>query len=286
MRKMTMNVVRAPARTNPISVLALLATTVATSACVDTQITGVIVEEDVEDPNLMVAFVRGINSELHDNMRDFSGVWWFTGSATDDFNNDGVSTNGEEILEYRNYSDRPGNFPWSQLHEAAWAGYYGVDVTSRVFADESTSHPLIARSWLVSGWAERMLGEIFCESIYNYEPGAGALMGPNDHLDPSRIVPVDSIMRRSVNAMQNALAIAEAAVANGAPTPDGDARIFDPMKIMYAAHGGIAQAAMLMGGLGSGGVACGAGPRRLYPVQSFASCGGAERVVRRFLPER
>lgn len=31
-----------------------------------------IVEHDIEDPNLRVPFVRGINSELHDNMRDFS----------------------------------------------------------------------------------------------------------------------------------------------------------------------------------------------------------------------
>ncbi len=247
MKKTTRRTTRTPGRTTPIVALAGLAVVFALGACVDTQITGVIVEDDVENPNLMVAFVRGINSELHDNMRDFSGVWWYTGSATDDFNNDGVSTNGEEILEYRNYSDRPGNFPWAQLHEAAWAGYYGADVTERVFAEESNSHPLIARSWLISGWAERMLGEIFCESIYNYGPGAGALMGPNDHYDPSQLVQIDSIMRRSVNAMQNALAVAEAAVASGAPTPDGDARIFDPMKIMYAAHGGIAQSAMLMG---------------------------------------
>lgn len=219
----------------------------AMAGCVDTEITGVIIEDDIEDPNLMVPFVRGINSELHDNMRDFSGVWWYAGSATDDFNNDGTSSSGEEILEYRNYSDRPGNFPWSQLHEAAWAGYYGVEVTGRVFAEEAASHPLVARSWVISGWAERMIGELFCESIYNYGPGAGALMGPNDQYDPSQIVQIDSIMRRSVNAMQNALTVAEAAVAAGAPIPDGDYRIFDPEKLMYAAHGGIAQAAVLMG---------------------------------------
>lgn len=175
--------------------LLAVAAVLATAGCVDTQITGVIIEDDIEDPNLMVPFVRGINSELHDNMRDFSGVWWFAGSATDDFNNDGTSSSGEEILEYRNYSDRPGNFPWAQLHEAAWAGYYGVHVTNRVFAEEAASHPLIARSWIISGWAERMIGELFCESIYNYGPDAGALMGPNDQYDPSQIVQTDSIMR-------------------------------------------------------------------------------------------
>ena len=224
-----------------------VAAAVAITGCVETRITGVILEEDIEDPNLMVPFVRGINSELHDNFRDFSGVWWYVGSATDDFNNDGLSSSGEEILEYRNYSDRPGNFPWTQSHEAAWAGYYGVHVLGNVFGDEALAHPLTARSWLISGWAERLMGELFCESIYTYGPGAGPLIGPNDAYDGSRTVGIDSIMKRSVNAMQNALAVAEAAVASGAAIPDGDLRIFDPQKIAYAAHGGIAQAAMLMG---------------------------------------
>lgn len=232
------------------SILGLLGITagLATAGCVDTELQGVILEDDIEDPNLMVAFVRGINSELHDSMRDFSGVWWYVGSATDDFNNDGTNSSGEEVLEYRNYVDRPGDFPWNQLHEAAWAGYYGVEITTRVFAEEGiANHPLTARSWIISGWAERMMGEMFCESVFNYGPGAGALIGPNDQYDPSRSVDTDSIMRRSVNAMQNALAVAEASVAAGAPTPDGDERIFDPVKLMFAAHGGIAQAAMLMG---------------------------------------
>lgn len=224
-----------------------LAAGFAITGCVETRITGVILEEDIYDRNLMVPFVRGINSELHDSMRDFSGVWWYVGSATDDFNNDGTSSSGEEILEYRNYSDRPGDWPWTQIHEAAWAGYYGVTILDDVFGDESPAHPLTARSWLISGWAERMMGELFCESVYTYGPGAGPLMGPNDHYDGSRTVQIDSIMRRSVNAMQNALAVAEAAVASGAAIPDGDVRIFDPQKIAYAAHGGIAQAAMLMG---------------------------------------
>ena len=224
-----------------------IAVVLAASGCVETEIQGVIIEDDIEDPNLMVPFVRGINSELHDNMRDFSGVWWYVGSATDDFNNDGTSSSGEEVLEYRNYSDRPGDFPWSQIHEAAWAAYYGVEITTRVFGEtEAAAHPLTARSWIIAGWAERMMGELFCESIYNYGPGAGALIGPNDQYDASRTVQTDSVMRRSLNAMQNALAVAEGAVANGAPTPDGDTRIFDPLKLMYAAHGGIAQAAMLL----------------------------------------
>ena len=220
----------------------------AAAGCVETELQGVIIEDDIEDEDLMIPFVRGINSELHDNMRDFDGVWWYVGSATDDFNNDGTSSSGEEILEYRNYQDRPGDFPWEQVHEAAWAGYYGVEILGRVYGEEEAArNPLTARSWIIAGWAERMMGEMFCETVYSYGPGAGPLIGPNDDYDATQLVPADSAFRRSLNAMQQALTVAEAAVAAGAPTPDGDERIFDPQKLVYAAHGGIAQAAVMLG---------------------------------------
>ncbi len=224
-----------------------MAGVVAISGCVETELQGVIIEDDINDPDLMMAFVRGINSELHDNMRDFSGVWWYAGAATDDFNNDGVGSSSEEVLEYRNYQDRPGNFPWEQVHEAAWAGYYGVKILGDVYGDQAASHPLVARSWIISGWAERMMAELFCETVYNYGPGAGPLIGDNSAYDPTRMVPADSAARRSLSAMQQALAVAEAAVAAGAPTPDNDDLIFGPERLMYAAHAGIAQAAVLLG---------------------------------------
>ncbi len=227
--------------------LLALAAALVVAGCVETELQGVIIEDDIRDPTLMIPFVRGINSELHDNMRDFDGVWWYVGSATDDFNNDGTSSSGEEILEYRNYQDRPGNFPWEQVHEAAWAGYYGVKVLEDVYKDQAVANPLTARVWIIAGWAERMMGELFCESVYNYGPGAGPLIGPNDQYDPTQTVPADSAFKRSLYAMQQALASAQAAVAANAPIPDGDDRIFDPVKLMYAAHGGIAQAAMLLG---------------------------------------
>lgn len=224
-----------------------LAAAVAMAGCVETELQGVIVEDDIEDPNLMIPLVRGINSELHDNMRDFDGAWWVTGAGTDDFNNDGLA-GSEERYTYRNYERRPGDFAWSQTHEAAWAGYYGVEILGRVFGvEEADRNALTARSWLIAGWAERMMGEQFCETVYNYGPGAGPLIGPNDQHDGGEIVPADSAFRRSITAMENAIRVGEAAVASGAPIPDGDTRIFDPQKIVYAAHGGIAQAAVMLG---------------------------------------
>jgi len=199
-------------------------------------------------PERAKEFEGGFDASLFDGILALNGTAYYRRTFDGLINVAPAPSSGEEILEYRNYADRPGNSAWTQLHEAAWAGYYGVEITTRVFAEEGlTNHPLTARSWIISGWAERMMGELFCESVFNYGPGAGALIGPNDQYDPSRSVDTDSIMRRSLNAMQNALTVAEAAVAAGAPTPDGDERIFDPVKLMFAAHGGIAQAAMLMG---------------------------------------
>lgn len=218
------------------------------AGCVDTELQGVIIEDDVRDPALMLPLVRGINSELQDNMRDFDeGVWWITGSATDEFNNDGTASATEEIFEYGNYDARPGDFPWVQILEAAWAGYYGISILEDVFGAEADANPLTAQAWIISGWAERMFGEIFCEGIYTFEPGAGPLIGPNDHMDAGQVVPIDSAFRRSLNAMQHALAVAEAARAANAPVPDGDVRIFGLDNLVYKAHGGIAQAAALLG---------------------------------------
>lgn len=227
--------------------IAALTTAIVGAGCVDTELQGVIIEDDVRDPALMLPLVRGINSELQDNMRDFEeGVWWITGSATDEFNNDGTATATEEIWEYGNYDERPGDFPWVQVLEAAWSAYYGISILEEVLED-ADSDPLTAQAWIIAGWAERMFGEIFCEGVYTFEPGAGPLIGPNDHLDGSRTVPIDSAFRRSLNAMQNALRVAEAARAGNAAVPDGDVRIFGLDNLVYKAHGGIAQAAALLG---------------------------------------
>lgn len=232
-----------------LAVLALAAVTAA-AGCVDTELSGVILDDDIFDPDLMLPMVKGINSELTDNYRDFfDGVPFMLGAPTDDFTNDGVAST-EEQVSAGDLRDREfGDFLWEQLHEAAWAGYKGVETLGIVFGEaEASRRAETAQAWFVSGIAERFLGEMFCEQVYNYGPGAGPLLsGDASIYDSSHPVPRDSAFVRSLNAFQNALEVAEAAVAAGEGNPDGSNPIFEPQNLVYKAHAGIAQAAANLG---------------------------------------
>lgn len=225
-----------------------LAALAAVGGCVDTQLQGVILDEQVNTPDLMLGMVRGTNSELTDWFRSgFSGVQYLLGAPTDDWTNDGVSTSEERISsgDFRHREDT--DFPWEQMHESAWAGYFSVQRLHQVLGTDADHSPLTAQAWIISGWSERFLGEMYCELVYDYGYNGGPLLeGDQSRFDPSHTVPGDSAFRRSVFDMQMALEVAEAAVAAGEPTPDGDP-IFDPQNLVYKAHGGIAQAALALG---------------------------------------
>lgn len=216
----------------------------ALAGCVETELQGVILNEDIDQPDLLLPLVRGVNSELTDNFRGINdGVPHITAVATDEVTNDGTDLS-EERLSVAEYSTRPGEFAWEQLHEAAWAGYHALSIIEEVLGAEATeSSPLTAQALVVSGWSERMLGETFCEVVYNYGPDSGPLYEGEGQarFDPSGAVSRDSAFVRSVTAFERALAIAEAALATGEEAPDGDP-IFDPQRLVYKAHGGLAQA--------------------------------------------
>lgn len=220
----------------------------AAAGCADTELQGVIVDEDIFDPALMLPMVRGINSELTDNFRDFEGITYYHSAPTDELTNDGVSRSEEEI-SVGDFRDREhGDFLWEQLHESAWAGYKGVQTLQEVLGNaDAATNPVTAQAWFISGVSERFLGETFCELVYAYGPDGGPLLkGDASHYDASRTVPRDSAFKRSLAAFQEALVVAEAAVAADAATPEGDP-IFDPQNLVYKAHAGIAQAAMNLG---------------------------------------
>lgn len=226
----------------------LLATVLGTASCVETELSGVILDQDVDDPRLMLGMVRGVNSEMTDWFRDFDdGVGYMLGVPTDDVTNDGLSS-FEERMSVGDFNDREDtNFLWEQMHESAWAGYHAVVRLEQVLGAEADQSPLTAQAWFVAGVSERFLGETFCELVYGYGPDGGALYGGDvEKYDNGRFVPRDSAFTRALFAFQELLAVAEAAVAAGAETPDGDP-IFDPQQLVYKGHAGIAQAAANLG---------------------------------------
>ena len=113
---------------------------------------------------------------------------------------------------------------------------YGID---------PNSDPLIARSWLNSGIAERAIGEMFCGATYNFGPDGGILIPGDGRYDPSVLVSSDSIFTRANTMAQNALNVGQAALAAGALTAE-DWYMFDPQVIVYSAHALLAQTYMYL----------------------------------------
>ncbi len=220
-----------------------LAACASAAACADTEIQGFILEEDLNAPELMVGLARGTNSEFAD-VYLASVIQYALDSATDAITNDGTAAATEMILTLSDYRSRPGSGMWSQTHEAVWASIFTRNRMRNVFTpQEFESSPLVSRVMSYGGHAERILGETFCELIYNYGLEGGIFLseeGSTSPYDPSRTVPNDSAFKRAIAMFEIALDHAQKAVAANVPAPEGDP-IFSPAHLVNAAHAGLAQ---------------------------------------------
>lgn len=225
-----------------LPLFALAAAGVSTAACgVDTEVQGVVVEDELRGRNVMILLARGVNSEVTDIFAA-AGYAYLTYSATDEVNQQASDNNNVE-LAIMDYSDRPGG-AFGEATEASWAAFYAIEKITeddqREGIDPNTD-PLISRMWLNAGLAERQLGEEFCEAVFNYGPEGGTLLNNPGNYDPSQVVPGDSVFRRVVTFAETALARAEAGLAAGEEAVDGW-YLFDPQLIQTSAHGLLAQA--------------------------------------------
>jgi hypothetical protein len=226
------------ARWLPLVVLAVF--TIATARCAHTEIQGVILNEDLNTPELMLPMARGINSEFGDIFLA-SNIQYNLESPTDGLTNDGTAT-GEIDATVGDFRSRPQSSLWAQAHEASWAAIFGDIRMKQVFTPQDyESSPIVARIWVYGGHAERILGESFCDMIYNYGIEGGILLGKLGPYDPSRLVPNDSAFKRAIAMFEKALDHAEAGVAAGVLAPEADP-IFDPLHLVRASHSGLAQA--------------------------------------------
>ncbi|MGH7481266.1 MAG: RagB/SusD family nutrient uptake outer membrane protein [Longimicrobiales bacterium] len=230
----------------------LVAVCVGMAGCSETDIQGVVLEEDLNDPDLMPALVRGVNSELTDAWalpRNNGGYLFEILSATDDFVND--RTDQDFInLTISAFHDREVEDAWNQSLEASWAGLRAVERMRLVFDEETfNTSPLVARAYIVSGMGERTLGDAYREGVFQFGPNGGFLLPGEQEFDNSQIVSRDSIFQRVATLFELGLGFAERALAAGVPTPDDDP-LFDPQRLVYTAHGGAAQAYMAMASLG------------------------------------
>lgn len=218
-----------------------------TTACADTEIQGVVLNEDLDTPELMIGLARGTNSEFAD-IYLASQIQWFMNAASDDHASDGT-TSSEEAMAVADFSDRPQESLWGQSHEAVWAVLFTDKRMKEVFEPEVyATTPLLARNYVYGGHAEKILGEYFEEIIYNYGKDGGIFLENSAEgiYDPGERVPPDSAFRRAIYMFERALQFAEAGVAAGVEPPEGDP-LFDPAQLVHAAHAGLAQTYLNLG---------------------------------------
>lgn len=228
--------------------LVLAASVAWTVGCgIETKVVGVVAEPDLNTLETMKLLARGTNSELTDI---FAACYYaeMTWKPTDEAYIGSTSSYDARIAA-SDFSDRPAGSCYSQATEAAWAALYSVQKISEVdkkFDINPDSDPLVARMWLNGGLGERQLGEMFCEANFNYGPEGGILLkGNNPPYDPGEIVSNDSIFRRVIYYADQAIPIAQAALAANAEVID-DWYLFDPQVILTSAYGLKAQAYLLL----------------------------------------
>lgn len=227
----------------------LLAVAAASSGCSETELQGVITDDDLNTPELMISLVRGSNSEVTDVWAVGSGYWWSVLSGTDDWLNDGTASSEEEV-SVSDFRERQIADPWNQGMEASWSGLKAVDRMQEVLDPENFERsPLVARAYINAGYGERLLGDAYGEAAYGFGLGGGFLLEGELTYDNSVVVPRDSIFQRAATFFQLGLEYAERALSAGVEAPDGDP-LFDPQRLVWAAHGGLAQAHMALASLG------------------------------------
>jgi hypothetical protein len=173
---------------------------------------GSILDEDLTTRDLMPILVSGVSAEFND-IGDFYA--FDIARLTDDLSGTGsyFSTG-----QYRRgvFDNENSEGHWEQAHEAAWAAGVAWDRLQSVLEAEANSFDGSSRLFLLMGLAHRMLGENFCDMVYNIGP-----------LQP-RTAAFDS----AIVALNQSVTIGQAAGAT---------------KFVTAAHGGIAQANVGLG---------------------------------------
>lgn len=173
---------------------------------------GRILDEDLTTRELMPILVSGVSAEFND-IGDFYA--FDIARLTDDISGTGsyFSTG-----QYRRgvFDNENSEGHWEQAHEAAWAAGGAWERLQSVLEAEANSFDGSARVFMFMGLAHRILGENFCDLVYDKGP-----------LQP-RTAAFDS----AIVAFNQAISIGTAAGAS---------------DFVTASHGGIAQANVGLG---------------------------------------
>lgn len=191
---------------------ALLAAVALTACDLEVLNPGSILDEDLNTRDLMPILVSGVSAEFND-IGDFYA--FDVARLTDDLAGTGsyFSTG-----QYRRgvFDNENSEGHWEQTHEAAWAAGGAWERLQTVLEGEASTFDGSARVFLLMGLAHRILGENFCDVVYDKGP----------------LQPREAAFDSAIVALNQAVSIGTSAGAS---------------NFVTAAHGGIAQANVGLG---------------------------------------
>ena len=204
-------------RNNPVAFLrraapALVAAFTLNACDLEVLNPGSILDEDLTTIDLMPILVAGVSAEFN----DIGDLYAFDiARLTDDLAGTGsyFSTG-----QYRRgvFDNENSEGYWEQTHEAAWAAGEALGRLEEVLGGEAGTFEGTARSHLLMGLAHRILGENFCDVVYDKGP----------------VQPREASFDSALIALNQAVSVGSAAGAS---------------DFVTAAQGGIAQAQVGLG---------------------------------------
>lgn len=129
---------------------------------------GAITDESLDDPNLMGVVANGVANEfiiLVDELMLDEIRLTDAAAGTGSYFETGRMRRG--ALDW----DETG-FDWSQVHETIWTGRSAWERMTNLEDYDQTTSEDAARVWLLTGLANRMFGETFCQVVYSVGPSA------------------------------------------------------------------------------------------------------------------
>lgn len=129
---------------------------------------GAITDESLDDPNLMDVVAAGVANEftnLVDELMLDEVRLTDAAAGTGSYFETGRLRRG--ALDWTETG-----FDWSQVHETIWTGRSAWERMSSLEDYDETASEDAARVWLLTGLANRMYGETFCQVVYSVGPTA------------------------------------------------------------------------------------------------------------------
>jgi hypothetical protein len=146
--------------------VASLVALVGCSDIFDVQNPGQIMDDDLNRPDAMPTLVTGMSADLSaalDNMI------YVTARLSDEMAGSGnyvhTALFRRGIVEREYVSG-----VWNATQRARWVAESGIERMRNVLGDEFEGNPLTARAYLFAGLSNRILGENFCEVVYDGGP--------------------------------------------------------------------------------------------------------------------